>query len=784
MSKADNAKNTLGTLTDASYGILIYADYDDGTSDNFTLRFPLGTKDWNRGALTVPKKKPIKAIRLYPLFRGNNTGTVWYDDIRITEGNVLTQQSYDNNDRVSSSTDENGKKTTFTYDEYGNQTSVTDPKGYQKNQEYNLDNQLTKTTLQNQTSVSYQYDDNGNTTQKTITANGKSQVVKYEYDVDNKVTRFIDPLNRQIDNVYDANANLIKTSMPNGSILEWTYDTADRVKELKRNGTVAFTYEYDANGNETKVTDSVNSVVRSKQYDSGNRISSMTDRGGTVSWSYLQGSDKLNTLNIVQGTVNKTTTFEYNALNQNTKVTDEGKSYYFDYDEFGNVATYQAGNTVATRFGYDATQKVKDINIVKTDGTVLASENYGYDDNGNRTSVERITSTGSSKSTYAYDSINQLTNETLSDGTVYDYTYDGFGNRTGVTVTKPGFVPQTTLETFNNGNQLTSYGNEAITYDANGNRLSDAQFTYTWNATDQLIAVTRKGETTAFATYKYDDDGRRIEKTVNGTTTRFYYDGDSINVLYETDANGTFLRQYIYNVDGVRMAMKAQGQILYYHYNPHGDVVTMTDQSGNVVAKYEYDAWGNVISQNVTGMAADNPFGYAGYMYDKETSMYYLIARYYHPKHGVFISMDPDSGDDDDPITQNGYTYADNNPINMIDKDGNRSKSIKDRIVYSNRYKFKIVRGEVPFSPGGGPISRMAKEAKRVGAILNTKTIKGFTKAWYSVPGKAGGQSRAVYVKFINPKNKTVKFYKDTFTKDNRFYHRKFKKGGPSGERR
>ncbi|WP_304363005.1 RHS repeat-associated core domain-containing protein, partial [Bacillus toyonensis] len=42
------------------------------------------------------------------------------------------------------------------------------------------------------------------------------------------------------------------------------------------------------------------------------------------------------------------------------------------------------------------------------------------------------------------------------------------------------------------------------------------------------------------------------------------------------------------------------------------------------------------------GIAADNPFGYAGYMYDKEIGMYYLIARYYNPDHGVFLSVDPD----------------------------------------------------------------------------------------------------------------------------------------------
>ncbi|HDR7389955.1 TPA: RHS repeat-associated core domain-containing protein [Bacillus toyonensis] len=33
-------------------------------------------------------------------------------------------------------------------------------------------------------------------------------------------------------------------------------------------------------------------------------------------------------------------------------------------------------------------------------------------------------------------------------------------------------------------------------------------------------------------------------------------------------------------------------------------------------------------------------------------------------------SVDPDPGDEDDPVTQNGYTYADNNPVMNVDSDG------------------------------------------------------------------------------------------------------------------
>jgi RHS repeat-associated protein len=154
---------------------------------------------------------------------------------------------------------------------------------------------------------------------------------------------------------------------------------------------------------------------------------------------------------------------------------------------------------------------------------------------------------------------------------------------------------------------------------------------------------------------------------VNGVITNYDYQGDSLNVLYETDASGNVLRSYIYGADGQLLAMEKGNATYFYHYNAHGDVIALTDNQGNIVARYQYDTWGKLLSQS-GDMAAENP--YAGYQYDQETGLYYLIARYYHPTHGVFLSLDPDPGDADDILTQNGYTYANNNPVMLVDPDG------------------------------------------------------------------------------------------------------------------
>ncbi len=102
---------------------------------------------------------------------------------------------------------------------------------------------------------------------------------------------------------------------------------------------------------------------------------------------------------------------------------------------------------------------------------------------------------------------------------------------------------------------------------------------YTWNERDQIVAITKQGEVMHSQRINMMKIIAALKKNVNGQVTRYFYDGDSINPLYETDGSGTVLRQYVYSISGTRLAMKTKGQTLYYHYNPRGDVVAMTDQN-------------------------------------------------------------------------------------------------------------------------------------------------------------------------------------------------------------
>lgn len=64
---------------------------------------------------------------------------------------------------------------------------------------------------------------------------------------------------------------------------------------------------------------------------------------------------------------------------------------------------------------------------------------------------------------------------------------------------------------------LTAYNGKSITYDAIGNPLSDGTWTYAWQHGRQLASMSKTGSS---ITYGYNADGKRISKTVNGTTYR------------------------------------------------------------------------------------------------------------------------------------------------------------------------------------------------------------------------------------------------------------------------
>lgn len=210
---------------------------------------------------------------------------------------------------------------------------------------------------------------------------------------------------------------------------------------------------------------------------------------------------------------------------------------------------------------------------------------------------------------------------------------------------------------------LTSFNGESITYDAIGNPLSYKGNTLTWTMGRQLA-------TYGTNTYKYNEDGIRTSKTVDGVTTQYYLNGTDI--IQQSDGTNT-LYFYFDNASEV-VGFNYNNNDYFYVKNMMDDIVAIVDSTGTVVAEYTYSPWGEVTSvtgSNVT-LGELNPFRYRSYYYDAEIGMYYLQSRYYDPEICRFINCDDVNylGMTESELSYNAFAYCGNNPINDIDPMG------------------------------------------------------------------------------------------------------------------
>jgi RHS repeat-associated protein len=221
--------------------------------------------------------------------------------------------------------------------------------------------------------------------------------------------------------------------------------------------------------------------------------------------------------------------------------------------------------------------------------------------------------------------------------------------------------------THNQANQLLTFNDKIIIHDENGNIMTVTNTcgttSYTWDARNKLTGMNGFNTDCSplSASFKYDAWGRRVEKTINGKTTQYLYDGyDIIQEIEGGAVSANYIRSG--NIDEPLVRIKSDGSVRYYQTDALGSVIALTDETGAITTQYAYDPFGNV---TVSGEARDNPFQYTGRENDG-TGLYYYRARYYNPELQRFIS--------EDPIGLlggiNKFAYVGNNPVNYTDPRG------------------------------------------------------------------------------------------------------------------
>ncbi len=549
-----------------------------------------------------------------------------------------TYTAYDTNFNLTRFTDTTGASQSFTYDSKGNLTAYEDAAGQLTHLQYGGPFQrLLSLTDANGNSTSYSYDARGNATATTY-ANDLSEHV-----------------------AYDAAGNAISTTNRRGQPISYTYDSAGRTTRQTFTDASHADFTYDGRGNLKTATDAAGTTTFN--YDSGDRLTKVTyPNGRFLSYQYDAAGRRTRMVDQAGFTIN----YSYNSTGRLASLTDgtNGLIVSYTYNSQGRLGRKDQGNGTYTTYEYDAVGQLIHLINYAPDNAVNSRFDYTYDSVGQRISMATSDGTWA----YAYDATGQLiravftsTNPQVPNQDL-SYEYDALGNR--VRTVENGV--ETAYDT-NELNEYTSVGAGTLTYDADGNLISESggnrNASYAYDAQNRLVQVVTTGGTW---NYEYDVFGNRTATVHNGQRTEYLLDPTGlVDVVGEFDGAGNVLAHYAQGL-GLAGRFDASGNPAYYDFDAIGSTAGLTNATGNYVNRYRYMPFGETVA---TTESVTNAFEFVGKfgVTNEENGFDYMRARFFSEERGRLNSIDPEGFNGGQ---LNLYTYAANSPSTFLDPTG------------------------------------------------------------------------------------------------------------------
>lgn len=468
----------------------------------------------------------------------------------------------------------------------------------------------------------------------------------FTYDAAHRLTDITDNAGNTVHYTLDNAGNRVKEDTQDAAgtlkrTLSRVYNQLGQLKTQATAGSDPTDFEYDANGNATKVTDALATATQS-EYDPLNRLSRTLQDVAGIKADTTFDYDALDNLTKVTDPKGLDTKYEYNGFGDLVKLTspDTGVTSY-TYDSAGNraIQTDARGNT--TGYGYDALNRL----IKVTYPTTSLNVAYTYDvtqtacASGETFSIGRLTKMqdGGAITQYCYNRFGdlvrkvqtsngkalvlrydytvggQLRRMTYPDGAVVDYVRNSQGQTTEVGVTPAGGSRQVLLGnasyypfgpaagwTYGNGRTLArqydlDYRPQAI----QDTRPGGLEVGFGFDPAGNLTALTPAGNPTPEIGLGYDTLGRLIGLKDGRTGTLI--DGYS----YDATGNrlsakvGTATQAYTYPADSHRLSAVAGVARSY-------DATGNTTAIGGTARQYTYDTTGRMTQARRAGAVTMN----------------------------------------------------------------------------------------------------------------------------------------------------------------------------------
>ncbi len=360
--------------------------------------------------------------------------------------------------------------------------------------------------------------------------------------------------------------NLLAMIDAEGNTIQYGYDSEGRLTSTTDpRGFVTSYTAYDIYDNVTEYTDAVGNTF-SNRYDARGRLLERRDSFGHHATYAYDGLDRRiresHLDDLGDGGTPQATIYRYTANGQLAKivtgVVNEGEAL--------------RGQGQTTEYEYD-----------DLDRLVQVTDRAVRDADGN--TVDLVT-------TYAYDRINNLTQEITARGITQTHTYDGLNQRLATTVQGPDVA--------------TSRQMASNSYDALGNLRSSTDL---------------RGNTTTFL---YDGLYRLVERQlpfshefddVPFTQAKVIYTYDLAgNKLSETDANGNVTRYSYDNVYRLKTQTNAAGQISSFVYDNSGNRTQSKNETSGLSVDTTYDGINRPLVRTETVPGGGENGGTASYV--------------------------------------------------------------------------------------------------------------------------------------------------------------------------
>ena len=521
-------------------------------------------------------------------------------------------------------TDGNGHTTEYSWDEYGNLLSVTDPTGVRTTYTYNARQELISIT------------------------NGVGDTVHLEYDKHGRIVQVRDALGHVTATHWNSAGQLASVTDAAGSRWSLTYpelapEELDVPAFVRQSDTHRVRDTSRPMGQlPVSLTDPYGHVTHF-EYNNGNQITAVTDPLGRTNRAVFDAwGNMVKTINALGAVTN----YEYDGLSQLIAVTDPlGARSEFDYDLAGEISQITDATGVVThrtvdrRTGKETTSSGGILgssfrhvdylgrviiegenntqNFASSQPVRRASQNSKspsasprnsetvtefttYDAAGNP--VETLDAHGG-LTHRTYDAANRLIREVSAAGRTQTFDYDQAGRlrRMGVGLSVPEQKP--TVGENVEWEEPTAWAYTTLTYDAASRIIArtypDGTTEHTtYDALGRIVRVQHGART---ATYAYDRCSRLIRMSDNSAgTRRFIYDAAG-QLVTAVDALG-YRTHFEYDAAGQMVrTLDATGQVTTYIYDAAGQLIRTVKGAGStaeITSTYTYDAAGRLLSEN------------------------------------------------------------------------------------------------------------------------------------------------------------------------------------------